>query len=135
TGRITPETLVWREGMGGWLPLREARPAAAASGDAAAMPGTERCDSCGKFFPPSELIQIQNRRICPTCKPVVIGQLQQGADLPSALALNRTGPLWEERERLGIVKAAWETMKAVLTDPTATFLTMRREGGLGGPLL
>jgi hypothetical protein len=34
-----------------------------------------------------------------------------------------------------MVKAIWETIKAVLTQPSHTFATMRREGGLVGPLL
>jgi hypothetical protein len=32
-GKITPDTLVWREGMAGWTPLRTARPAPAAAPD------------------------------------------------------------------------------------------------------
>ncbi|HEX8312707.1 MAG TPA: GYF domain-containing protein [Chthoniobacteraceae bacterium] len=133
-GTIRPETLVWREGMTGWLPLREARTAVPPTATPA-MPGTERCDSCGQFFPPTELIQIQDRRICETCKPAVVQQLQQGGDLPSALALDRSGPAWEHRNELGVVKAAWETMQGVLTKPVETFSGMKREGGLLNPLL
>jgi hypothetical protein len=132
-GTITADTLVWHEGMASWAALREARPTAT-PGVAPLTLETERCDSCGKFFPPSELIQIQDRRICGTCKPAVIRQLQQGAELPSALALDRRGPPWEERAQLGTVKAAWETIKAVLVKPAETFERMKREGGLGGPL-
>ena len=133
-GTVTPDTLVWSEGMAAWSPLREARPAAAENASAATS-GTARCDSCGRLFPPSELIQIQDRHICETCKPSVIQQLQQGGTLPSALALHRHGPTWERRNELGMVPAAWQTLKEVLTKPAETFATMRREGGLGGPLL
>jgi hypothetical protein len=46
----------------------------------------------------------------------------------------RTGPAWEQREVLGVVKAAFETAKAVLLNPSETFERMKRDGGLGGPL-
>ncbi len=110
-GTIKPETLVWCEGMAAWSPLREARPAAEAGGAPVPAAGTERCDSCGRLFSPSELIQIQDRRICETCKPAVIQQLQQGGSLPSALALDRQGPAWERRTEMGMVPAACETIK------------------------
>jgi hypothetical protein len=47
----------------------------------------------------------------------------------------RTGPPWEHRAELGLVTAAWQTVKGVLTEPAQTFEKMNREGGLGTPLL
>lgn len=46
----------------------------------------------------------------------------------------RTGPPWESPQ--GAPVQRWiDTAKGVLTDPVATFANMRREGGLGAPLI
>ncbi|HIE28274.1 TPA: hypothetical protein EYP66_13400 [Candidatus Poribacteria bacterium] len=50
-------------------------------------------------------------------------------------ARERTGPPWENRERLGFFTAIWETMKGVLINPGRTFAEMRTEGGIGAPIL
>ena len=47
----------------------------------------------------------------------------------------RTGPPWENRDRLGFFTAIWETIKGVLIKPTQTFAEMRTEGGIGTPIL
>ncbi|MBC8233468.1 YIP1 family protein [bacterium] len=47
----------------------------------------------------------------------------------------RTGPPWENRDRLGFFTAIWETIKGVLINPTQTFAEMRTEGGIGMPIL
>jgi hypothetical protein len=124
TGVINPETLVWRQGMTDWTPLRSARTVSKGT------PETERCDACGLFVPVSELIGPSN--VCASCKPGVLQQLQQGNDLPS---LDRNGPAWEQKETLGLWNATVATVKAVLLTPGETFSTMKREGGFGKPLL
>lgn len=45
------------------------------------------------------------------------------------------GPAWEHREEKGALSALFETVRAVLLEPSATFATMRQTGGLGTPLL
>lgn len=47
----------------------------------------------------------------------------------------RTGPPWENRERLGFFTAIFQTIKGVLINPTQTFAEMRTEGGIGTPIL
>ena len=42
---------------------------------------------------------------------------------------------WEHREELGFVPAFVETLKLVLLNPTVAFAVMKKEGGLGEPLL
>jgi len=152
-GKITPETLVWREGLAAWSPLRSTRasvesgpgaptfppasesPGAGAAPDAGEVPpGYIRCTLTGKYFPPSEIIYLEGRPYSAEAKPEVLQSLQAGAVLPGS-DLGRTGPAWEQRESLGLLKAIWETIVAVLTRPSHTFSTMRREGGLGSPLL
>ncbi len=65
--------------------------------------------------------------------PPVGGALQiSGALLDSA---GRNGPSWEQRETLGFLHAAVETVKEVLQNPSDTFSRMKREGGLSSPLL
>ena len=54
-----------------------------------------------------------------------------GTSAPSAA----TGLPWERREQLGIFPAFFETVKLVLLNPTVAFANMRKEGGLGEPLL
>jgi len=46
-----------------------------------------------------------------------------------------TGLPWEQREEVGFVSAFVETLKLVLLNPTVAFAMMKKEGGLGEPLL
>jgi len=142
-GKINAGTLVWREGQDNWLPLREARPAAVApvttgipSPDLSGLPGDDsiHCDSCKKLTPRSNIVQIGGRNVCVACKPAILQRLQQGADL-STIGEIRTGPPWEHRRQLGLVKTAWDTVRQVLTDPNMTFSAMNRDGGIASPLL
>ena len=143
-GKITPDTLIWREGLPGWAPLRTARPAPAAApapgapppvpGAEAPPPGSIRCTLTGKYFPPGEIIYIEGKPYSAEAKPQVMQNLQAGAALPSG-SFTRSGPPWEDRATLGVVKAAWETIKIVLTQPSQVFATMKRDGGLASPLL
>jgi hypothetical protein len=160
-GKITLDTLVWREGLAGWAPLRTARPAmpppvpggvppegdqgwevtrpgataaASAAGSEVPQPGWIRCTLTGRYFPPSEIIYLEGKPYSAAAKPQVVASLQSGAPLPDA-GTDRIGPAWEQRATLGAVKAALETVKAVLLTPSLCFATMKREGGLGAPLL
>jgi len=96
-GTVKPETLVWREGMAEWQPLRDARPEAAPLRLKTAVPppapqagaggtrGGVICAECGKAFPPDEMIRHGNAFICATCKPVFIQKLKEGVRLPGTL--------------------------------------------------
>jgi len=135
-GKITPATLIWREGMGNWAPLREARPAA---GPAGAPPVLSAdmvvCDSCGKQVGRSEVVQIGGRNICAACKPTVLQKIQQGGDMTVLSEADRTGPAWEQRETLGTFPAAMQTIKAALLEPNETFSKMKVSGGIANPYL
>jgi len=160
-GRITLDTLVWREGMAGWTPLRTARPSApppvaniedsdpgwevtrpgtaplhapGAQGSDAPEPGWIRCTLTGRYFPPSEIIYLEGKPYSAGAKPQVVASMQTGAVLPTAEG-DRTGPAWEQREQLGTWRALVDTVKAVLFEPTRTFSNMKREGGLQNPLI
>ncbi len=58
-----------------------------------------------------------------------------GAASASVLPPVEDGPAWEHREETGVISALFETVRSVLLEPSATFATMRRTGGLGTPLL
>src|SRR5438046_2340805 len=47
----------------------------------------------------------------------------------------RSGLPWDERQTKGLLNAFIETLQMVLSKPVAAFTAMRREGGLGEPLL
>lgn len=62
----------------------------------------------------------------------------QQAGAASAVAqipVPRSGLPWDERQTKGLFNAFVETLQMVLTKPSAAFTAMKREGGLGGPLL
>ncbi len=59
--------------------------------------------------------------------------LAPGSALPEEIV--EDGPPWEDRAKLGFFPAIIATVKAVLTQPSATFERMKQTGGLGGPLL
>ena len=61
--------------------------------------------------------------------------LQTGAASISGPAAPRSGLPWDERQTKGLLNALIETLQMVLSRPVAAFTAMKREGGLGEPLL
>ena len=138
TSEVTAATLVWTEGMANWTPLAQARPAASgptvAPGEVA-PPGFIKCTATGKYFPPSEIVHIDGKPYSAAAKPAVLQGVMQSGVVPAGFDTNRDGPAWEQRAQLGMMKAGWETIKAVLLKPSETFAAMKRDGGIGGPLM
>jgi hypothetical protein len=60
---------------------------------------------------------------------------QIGASAMSEPAATRTGLPWEHRRERGLFNAFVETLVMVLTKPGEAFTVMKREGGLGEPLI
>lgn len=81
---ITPQTLVWREGMPEWAPYGTLNQAAAAgsAGSAHAAEKNGTCCECGREFPTDDLIKYGGSLVCAACKPVFFQRLQEGAALP-----------------------------------------------------
>jgi hypothetical protein len=108
-GRFTPSDLGWREGMANWQPLSQFSEFAADIAAAAAAP------------------------------PPQIGAASASTPPPAELALETPAPCsglpWDQRQEKGLFNAFIETLQLVLSKPTAAFTAMRREGGLGEPLL
>ena len=102
SGQINQETLVWRDGLANWQPLRQARPsagappiaadAAAASGTAGGQPiGDVVCAECGKLFTKDNAIQYGTAWVCAACKPIFLQKLREGAPA-GAGAFQSSGP-------------------------------------------
>src|SRR4029077_776391 len=61
--------------------------------------------------------------------------VQPGAAPTSTTVAARTGLPWEHRRERGFFNAFIETLTTVLTRPAEAFSVMKREGGLGEPLI
>jgi uncharacterized RDD family membrane protein YckC/DNA-directed RNA polymerase subunit RPC12/RpoP len=105
-GIITPDTLIWRQGMANWTRYAEAAPRAAAPAAPAASvefaapiapaadpaAGRNYCAECGRSFPASEMVHYGNSYVCPSCKPVFFQRIQEGA--PAATGAMRYAGFW-----------------------------------------
>jgi hypothetical protein len=69
-----------------------------------------------------------------TAAPVV-PPVQPGATPASTTVAGRSGLPWEHRHERGFFNAFIETLTMVLTRPAEAFSVMKREGGLGEPLI
>jgi hypothetical protein len=61
--------------------------------------------------------------------------IQPGAATTAPTVAGRTGLPWEHRQERGFFNAFIETLTMVLTRPAEAFSVMKREGGLGEPLI
>jgi hypothetical protein len=61
--------------------------------------------------------------------------VQPGATPTSTAVAGRNGLPWEHRQERGFFNAFIETLTMVLTRPAEAFSVMKREGGLGEPLI
>ena len=91
-GTITPDTLVWREGLANWQPLRQARPISGGMPPMAAPPvmapvgaalplgaNEIQCVECGNRFARDSAMQYGAAWVCAACKPRFIQKLREGA--------------------------------------------------------
>ena len=84
TGVLTPDTLVWREGMAEWQPLASV---------VAGVSSTVQCSVCKQLFPPDQTLTISGKVVCATCKPRFVQGLREGVTGPDkslyAIAVNQ----------------------------------------------
>jgi hypothetical protein len=113
TGRFLATDLGWKEGMANWQPLSQF--AEFASDFPAAAPAAAA--------PPPQT---------PTPTPAPASAAPVATPTSSA---PRSGLPWDERHTKGLFSAFIETLQIVLSRPSEAFTLMRREGGLGEPLL
>jgi hypothetical protein len=72
---ITPETLVWKEGLAEWAPLSSARPLTALA-DPAAI-----CSVCGAAVGADNLVDLVGSKVCAACKPKAVQAIREGTTL------------------------------------------------------
>ena len=82
TGRVTPETLVWREGLPNWVTYSSVAANEPTPPLAGAVPATDaalaHCAECGKNFPKDTMVAFENSHICAACKPLFFQKLREG---------------------------------------------------------
>ncbi|HEY2124892.1 MAG TPA: YIP1 family protein [Chthoniobacterales bacterium] len=120
SGRFLGTDLGWREGMPAWQPLSlftefVADLAAAPAPGAAPSPAPAPATPAGGAQPAA---------IVPSAAMPQPQSVAPGSGLP-----------WDRRGELGLFKAFVETLQMVLGRPADAFTAMKREGGLGEPLL
>ena len=79
-GAITPQTLVWREGMSAWQPFESL--AGGSTAPVAANAAT--CHMCGKAVGADNLIELAGFQTCAECKPKVVQALSEGGQLAAS---------------------------------------------------
>lgn len=79
-GVVTPDTLVWREGMAEWRPWRDVSKAA---GSVPPPPGVtglaNTCAECARQFGPEDLVEVMGGKVCAACKPARLQRIREGA--------------------------------------------------------
>lgn len=82
--QLSLDSLVWREGMANWQPLRELQatiPALGALVPAAPVPaGADEvvCAECRQIVPKADAIQYSGSYICAACKPAFFQKVREG---------------------------------------------------------
>jgi hypothetical protein len=82
---ITPETLVWKEGLAEWMPLSSARPLTALA-DPAGI-----CNVCGAVVGADNLVDLVGSKVCAACKPKAVQALREGTALSTNTGTWRSG--------------------------------------------
>lgn len=109
TGEFIDTDLGWTEGMATWRPLSELESFRAEPAPQVPPPPVA----------PSRALPVEPASFTPEVSPVV-----QAEGLP-----------WENRARLGFLNALFATIGMVLTRPSEAFTVMKRDAGIGDPLL
>jgi uncharacterized RDD family membrane protein YckC len=93
SGKIRPETLVWKAGMADWQPLGAIAPTLPANGGS--VPTGTFCTQCGRHFPASDLLTHGAARVCANCKDVFFQRLrEQGPTATLQFGTRRYGGFW-----------------------------------------
>jgi hypothetical protein len=79
SGRITPDTLVWKQGMANWAPLHTALP----PGGPPPLTGQQRCIVTGKFYPTAQMLQTEHGWVSFEGKDTYYQCLREGVPLPA----------------------------------------------------
>lgn len=106
-GKISAETLVWREGLANWQPYRDATGGGVAVvqppgpnapfGAASAGSGADEavCAECRGVFKKQDMVTFGNSYVCANCKPVFMQRMAEGAQIaPVAPVEMRYAGFW-----------------------------------------
>lgn len=110
-GRVTLDTLVWRQGMHNWQRYAEVIPSEVPAGvGAGSDEGIDLytpaasvqqelgpalvCSNCGNMFPVAEMIRYEGYWVCAVCKPVFVQRLREGALIPVGPAALTYAGFW-----------------------------------------
>jgi GYF domain 2 len=74
-GVVTPETLVWRDGMPGWEAFGAGMPSAV---PVTSTLGAAACALCGRSVPASEIFSLAGAQYCAACKPEILQRISVG---------------------------------------------------------
>ncbi len=95
SGKVLPETQIWRPGMENWQPYRLIKPENVPAAPVTFAPNVPAptnlapdevvCAECGKVFKASDTIQHGNARVCAGCKPMFLQKIAEGAHIGGGL--------------------------------------------------
>ena len=86
SGTVTPETLVWADGMSDWVPYGEVGAASAeAEGVDENRANSVPCAECGRHFPASDLVEIEGASVCANCKPLALQKMREGVSVSTGM--------------------------------------------------
>ncbi|MHC4915625.1 MAG: YIP1 family protein [Planctomycetota bacterium] len=94
-----------------------------------------RCPHCGALPPKGESAEVQDPGAPGAAAEAGGGRGERRSLLDVLLGPEGTGLPWERRREYGFWRGLGLTVRMVLLSPIAAFRSMRRSGGLGGPLL
>ena len=92
-GRVTPGTLVWREGMARWERYQQVRTGQVQL-QTTPGPSEASCSRCGRSFLTDDMITYEGSWICAECKPVFFQRIQEGFSGQEALLAFRYAGFW-----------------------------------------
>ena len=74
-GTVTPETLVWHQGMADWQAYGQVTSSQSSS---PANSGQTLCPNCGAWVTSEDLVQVDRISVCPHCKEDYVQRIKEG---------------------------------------------------------
>jgi len=94
SGKVLPNSLVWRQGMAHWQSYASAQSGTPLAGSSPmTATGTAQCAECGHTFSVNDMVSFRNSWVCAACKPIFLQRMQEGAPPPVSMALWRSGKI------------------------------------------
>ncbi len=95
SGTVTPQTLVWKEGMEEWQPLGTIAPVSAVDSEMPASLFGEQsmqpCAECGRAFVHDDMVAYEGHWVCADCKEIFFQRIREGGGVVTDL---RYGGFW-----------------------------------------